>query len=88
MIEGRPRESLVQYENPIEVSNPNTKEEYSTIYFDLQISGGHDMDPFKKSFGKYFTFSFLGVILTFMFFRCQKATTAPNGHKAKQRGYS
>merc|ERR1712086_533523 len=33
MVEGRPRESLVQYENPIE------------------ISGGNEMDPFKKSFG-------------------------------------
>ena len=52
MIEGRPRESLVQYENPIEVSldremfiNPSLSK--------IQISGGQEMDPFKKNFGKY-----------------------------------
>ena len=41
------------------------------------------MDPFKKSFGKYFAHLFIGVILTFMFFRCQKDTTASNGHETK-----
>ena len=47
MIENRPRESLVQYENPIEVS--------SISNFNIQISGGFDVgDPFKKSFGKLF----------------------------------
>ena len=51
MIEGRPRESLVQYENPIEVSRLSVHQPVP-----LQISGGQDPnDPFKKSFGKSHT---------------------------------
>jgi hypothetical protein len=45
MIEGRPRESLVQYENPIEVTTTYSLKP-------LQISAGQDpKDPFKKTFG-------------------------------------
>ena len=47
MIEGRPRESLVQYENPIEVGIT-----IEGSCFIIQISAGQDpRDPFKKTFG-------------------------------------
>ena len=52
MIEGKPRESLIFYDNAIEVSTQPPKLTHNIL---LQVTPGMDInDPFKKSFGGKF----------------------------------
>lgn len=53
MIEGKPRESLIFYDNAIEVSAHLPK---LILNISLQVTPGMDInDPFKKSFGGKFS---------------------------------
>ena len=53
MIEGRPRESLVMYESPIEVSNSIKNNQLFNRYTNLLLYVQIGMGAPQKSFGKF-----------------------------------